>query len=181
MECPRRSLHCNTLDGWPSGLRRTPGTRVYVKAYRGFESHLLRHFLIFASPAPFLKSSTRRIIAPAMKGKDHSEPPTDCRASAQRQARQHEPTAMTREPPTAEQIAGMIGEIRRHGLGPAAIAREAGISRDIYRIEQGNSARPLTKPCASLRRCGIGYRRATITECSVLTKLHQSHPRCPQE
>jgi hypothetical protein len=30
-------------DRWPSGLRRTPGTRVYVKAYRGFESLSVRH------------------------------------------------------------------------------------------------------------------------------------------
>src|SRR5882757_2842211 len=29
-------------EGWPSGLRRTLGKRVYVKAYRGFESHSLR-------------------------------------------------------------------------------------------------------------------------------------------
>src|SRR5689334_10735740 len=30
-------------EGWPSGLRRTLGKRVCVKAYRGFESHSLRH------------------------------------------------------------------------------------------------------------------------------------------
>lgn len=36
---------CETpKDRWPSGLRRTPGTRVYVKAYRGFESLPVRHF-----------------------------------------------------------------------------------------------------------------------------------------
>src|ERR1700739_2151108 len=29
-------------EGWPSGLRRTLGKRVCVKAYRGFESHSLR-------------------------------------------------------------------------------------------------------------------------------------------
>ena len=29
-------------DGWPSGLRRTPGKRVYVKAYREFESLSVR-------------------------------------------------------------------------------------------------------------------------------------------
>jgi hypothetical protein len=29
-------------DGWPSGLRRTPGKRVYVKAYREFESRPIR-------------------------------------------------------------------------------------------------------------------------------------------
>ena len=29
-------------ERWPSGLRRTLGKRVYVKAYRGFESHSLR-------------------------------------------------------------------------------------------------------------------------------------------
>src|SRR5262249_55230740 len=30
-------------EGWPSGLRRTLGKRVYGKPYRGFESHSLRH------------------------------------------------------------------------------------------------------------------------------------------
>src|SRR5215217_933678 len=30
------------LDRWPSGLRRRPGKLVYVKAYRGFESHPVR-------------------------------------------------------------------------------------------------------------------------------------------
>ncbi len=30
------------VDGWLSGLRRTPGKCVYVKAYRGFESHPVR-------------------------------------------------------------------------------------------------------------------------------------------
>src|SRR5262249_34456646 len=29
-------------EGWPSGLRRTLGKRVYGKPYRGFESHSLR-------------------------------------------------------------------------------------------------------------------------------------------
>jgi hypothetical protein len=31
-----------TPEGWPSGLRRTLGKRVCVKAYRGFESHSFR-------------------------------------------------------------------------------------------------------------------------------------------
>ena len=31
------------MEGWPSGLRRTPGKRVGVKAPRGFESPFLRH------------------------------------------------------------------------------------------------------------------------------------------
>src|SRR4029079_17339081 len=30
------------LEGWPSGLRRTLGKRVYGKPYRGFEPHSLR-------------------------------------------------------------------------------------------------------------------------------------------
>jgi hypothetical protein len=30
-------------EGWPSGLRRSLGKRVYGKPYRGFESHSLRH------------------------------------------------------------------------------------------------------------------------------------------
>ena len=33
-----------TREGWPSGLRRTPGKRVGVKAPPGFESPSLRHF-----------------------------------------------------------------------------------------------------------------------------------------
>src|SRR5690349_2033940 len=33
-------------EGWPSGLRRTLGKRVYGKPYRGFESHSLRHRLL---------------------------------------------------------------------------------------------------------------------------------------
>lgn len=45
---PRNTLIAQTggddvKDRWPSGLRRTPGTRVYVKAYRGFESLPVRH------------------------------------------------------------------------------------------------------------------------------------------
>src|SRR5262249_41729408 len=39
-------------EGWPSGLRRTLGKRVYGKPYRGFESHSLRQIacsLLFAS------------------------------------------------------------------------------------------------------------------------------------
>ena len=41
-----------SLDGWPSGLRRTPGKRVCVKAYREFESHSIRsRFVMFARGA----------------------------------------------------------------------------------------------------------------------------------
>ena len=36
-----------SLEGWPSGLRRTPGKRVGVKAPRGFESPSLRHTPLF--------------------------------------------------------------------------------------------------------------------------------------
>ena len=42
-------------EGWPSGLRRTLGKRVYGKPYRGFESHSLRQAL---TTNPF---SARRI------------------------------------------------------------------------------------------------------------------------
>ena len=35
-------LNAPTTEGWPSGLRRTPGKCVYGKPYRGFESRLLR-------------------------------------------------------------------------------------------------------------------------------------------
>ena len=31
------------MEGWPSGLRRTPGKRVGVNAPPGFESPSLRH------------------------------------------------------------------------------------------------------------------------------------------
>src|SRR5437016_13753749 len=34
------------LEGWPSGLRRTLGKRVYGKPYRGFESHSLRQKIL---------------------------------------------------------------------------------------------------------------------------------------
>src|SRR5438270_9155755 len=33
-------------EGWPSGLRRTLGKRVYGKPYRGFESHSLRQIYL---------------------------------------------------------------------------------------------------------------------------------------
>ena len=33
-----------TPEGWPSGLRRSLGKRVYGKPYRGFESHSLRQY-----------------------------------------------------------------------------------------------------------------------------------------
>ena len=39
----RLLLRATATEGWPSGLRRTLGKRVCVKAYRGFESHSLRH------------------------------------------------------------------------------------------------------------------------------------------
>ena len=32
------------MEGWPSGLRRTPGKRVEVNASPGFEYPSLRHF-----------------------------------------------------------------------------------------------------------------------------------------
>ena len=38
-----RGIRTVALEGWPSGLRRTPGKRVGVKAPRGFESPSLRH------------------------------------------------------------------------------------------------------------------------------------------
>ena len=39
----RSGKHLSALqERWPSGLRRTLGKRVCVKAYRGFESHSLR-------------------------------------------------------------------------------------------------------------------------------------------
>ncbi len=55
------------LDGWPSGLRRTPGKRVNVKAFREFESHSIRRrFVIFArgvavqvTGRPLLRSGER--------------------------------------------------------------------------------------------------------------------------
>ena len=38
---------CYVQDGWPSGLRRTPGKRVGVNAPPGFESPSIRHFCLF--------------------------------------------------------------------------------------------------------------------------------------
>jgi hypothetical protein len=38
----RFSMLVSKPEGWPSGLRRTLGKRVYGKPYRGFESHSLR-------------------------------------------------------------------------------------------------------------------------------------------
>src|ERR1700733_5622123 len=38
----RGTANFGATEGWPSGLRRTLGKRVCVKAYRGFESHSLR-------------------------------------------------------------------------------------------------------------------------------------------
>ena len=38
-----RNIAYQCLEEWPSGLRRTPGKRVGVKAPRGFESPFLRH------------------------------------------------------------------------------------------------------------------------------------------
>ncbi len=39
---PAPDCYTYLTEGWPSGLRRTLGKRVYVQAYRGFESHSLR-------------------------------------------------------------------------------------------------------------------------------------------
>ena len=39
----RREIVAQTKEGWPSGLRRTPGKRVGVNAPPGFESPSLRH------------------------------------------------------------------------------------------------------------------------------------------
>ena len=43
LACAAASVRQHDLDRWPSGLRRTPGKCVYVKAYREFESHPIRH------------------------------------------------------------------------------------------------------------------------------------------
>ena len=39
----RQEIVAQTEEGWPSGLRRTPGKRVGVNAPPGFESPSLRH------------------------------------------------------------------------------------------------------------------------------------------
>src|SRR5215467_2650218 len=46
-------------EGWPSGLRRTLGKRVYGKPYRGFESHSLRQITL--RPHPPLSASHQLI------------------------------------------------------------------------------------------------------------------------
>ena len=38
-------------DGWPSGLRRTPGKRVGPKGSREFESHSVRVLTAYSAPA----------------------------------------------------------------------------------------------------------------------------------
>src|SRR5262249_41355368 len=43
-------------EGWPSGLRRTLGKRVYGKPYRGFESHSLRQPTVRHRPSTSRKS-----------------------------------------------------------------------------------------------------------------------------
>jgi hypothetical protein len=52
----------NRTEGWPSGLRRTLGKRVYGKPYRGFESHSLRQCPpshLFSEAADWAKISNR--------------------------------------------------------------------------------------------------------------------------
>jgi hypothetical protein len=49
-------------EGWPSGLRRTLGKRVCVKAYRGFESHSLRQTVTEAAVAPGVGSACDHLI-----------------------------------------------------------------------------------------------------------------------
>ena len=53
-------------EGWPSGLRRTPGKRVGVKAPPGFESPSLRHICSAASKASAsLSQASASITIPA--------------------------------------------------------------------------------------------------------------------
>ncbi len=56
----RRGPRAKATEGWPSGLRRTLGKRVCVKAYRGFESHSLRQRFVRECP-------TRSILTCAYK------------------------------------------------------------------------------------------------------------------
>src|ERR1700730_8870737 len=58
---PCAALYCaRPMEGWPSGLRRTLGKRVYGKPYRGFESHSLRQL---ASPLSFANSRTHSFLS----------------------------------------------------------------------------------------------------------------------
>jgi hypothetical protein len=41
-------------EGWPSGLRRTPGKRVGVNAPPGFESPSLRHYFLLSLTTDFV-------------------------------------------------------------------------------------------------------------------------------
>lgn len=64
-------------DGWPSGLRRTPGKCVYVKAYRGFESHPVRDnpeqnekgWRVFSSPFDIAGCIGHRFVSNCSAGK----------------------------------------------------------------------------------------------------------------
>ena len=71
------------LEGWPSGLRRTPGKRVGVKAPRGFESPSLRHFTILKHAIAFHNPKRGLVYSYfALSMKLHCKPPyasTICR------------------------------------------------------------------------------------------------------
>ena len=49
-----------SLERWPSGWRRTPGTRVYGQPYQGFESLSLRHWASWSYGVPFVSHAIQR-------------------------------------------------------------------------------------------------------------------------
>ena len=55
------------LEGWPSGLRRTLGKRVYGKPYRGFESHSLRQISLISLMFQRIWRENPRINLPCLK------------------------------------------------------------------------------------------------------------------
>src|SRR5262249_50525255 len=62
-------------EGWPSGLRRTLGKRVYGKPYRGFESHSLRHLDVRRRSLTFTNLQNRPIYRPLLALQVHSRSP----------------------------------------------------------------------------------------------------------
>jgi hypothetical protein len=62
---PRIDFGCS-LDGWPSGLRRTPGKRVGPKGSREFESHSVRQLTDCCAPAWQSYSLSGRLTGPLL-------------------------------------------------------------------------------------------------------------------
>ena len=67
------SAETGAMEGWPSGLRRTPGKRVGVKAPPGFESPSLRHtpYNVFL-PFTVLKKNRKSLLQRRLQPLSHN-------------------------------------------------------------------------------------------------------------